>query len=764
MRRERPLAMPRSRTSGSSNRNRWNGLRSAPAALRLVPVLICLLFVSASSALFGNSDAAFAQTPPAAKSPAAKATPAEPPVVASAEPSEPKTPAMMIVFDGSGSMWGRLASDNAVKLNMARDAVRKSWPKLGTSVRVGLASFGHNRKGDCGDTEVILDPATGDVGRFMTPLDKLNPKGRGPLVEALKEAAGEFAADTDSAQTMLLIHDDADNCQRDACAAATEIKRDHPKLVIHVLGLGLSQADSQRMACVPQITGGKFFDAQDSATVGQAMEEVFQLASANGAPVAPNPSPANVAGPPAKTPVDAIPTASARPAPPLPPNLRPPGPPGLRLMTALVTGGPALDIPVRWRVWREGDGAGAPLVDTRAATIDLDIPPGKYFVEARQGLVSARRSVEALPNVQVPVLLALNAGALERAAVSQKSGVVVAPTVTITSTTTQAAPGDSPNSVIWPDASAREAVLLPPGSWRIVSEIGAARTEQVVTVTAGLITDLGKAFAVGHLRLRAVDREGGQTAQRVNFRIWEDDPESPNGRREVARSAAAEPVFTLPPGTYFVVARQGSAEVRERVLLNGGDDVARTFILSLGRLTMQSQLQGAAGSISTDPVTYRVLRLDPPPATTATIINGTGNDRSESGPVEVARTGAPMATLDLAAGRYRIESQLGGQNARAVRTVEIRPGATQAITIDYPAARVHLRLVGNAARAATSDLYWDIRDSSDNSVWRTVQAEPRAFLAAGRYKLRIETRDRRYDTTFEVKAGENLNLDLDPPG
>jgi hypothetical protein len=80
------------------------------------------------------------------------------------------------------------------------------------------------------------------------------------------------------------------------------------------------------------------------------------------------------------------------------------------------------------------------------------------------------------------------------------------------------------------------------------------------------------------------------------------------------------------------------------------------------------------------------------------------------------------------------------------------------------AARVHLRLVGAAARTATSDLYWDIRDSSDASVWRTVQAEPRAFLNAGRYKLRIETRDRRYDTTFEVKAGENLTLDLDPPG
>jgi Ca-activated chloride channel homolog len=723
----------------------------------------CLLAFASVLAMTSVVDA---QTPPTAANPPAAKTALVPAPAAAptpAEPAEPKTPALMIVFDGSGSMWGRLASDNAMKLGIARDAVRKSWPKIGPKVRVGLASFGHTRKGDCGDTEVILDPATGDVARFMTPLDKLNPKGKGPLVDAIKEAAGEFAADNDSAQTMLLIHDDADNCQKDACEAATEIKRDHPNLVIHVLGLGLSKADAERMACVPRITGGKFFDAQDTAAVGQAMDDVFVLANADGSTNATQPTPADSAAKLGKAPPEKVAAAApAAPAKPLPPNLRPPGTPGLRLMTSLVPGGAALDIPVRWRVWREGDGAGAPLVDARAATIDLDMAPGKYFVEARQGLVSARRSVEALPNVQVPVLLALNAGSLKRAPTSQKSGVVVAPTVTITSTTTQAAPGDSPYSVIWPDASAREAVLLPPGTWRVVSEIGAARTEQVVAVIAGQDTDLGPAFAVGHLRLRAVDREGGQTAENASFRIWEDDPESPRGRREVARSAAAEPVFTLPPGTYFVVARQGSAEVRERVLLNGGDDVARTFILGLGRLTLQSQLQGTSAPLSTDPVTYRVLRLDaPPPAATAA---GPGSERAETGPVEVARTGAPVTTLDLAAGRYRIESQLGGQNARAVRTVEIKPGQTQAITIDYPAARVRLRLVGNAARTATSDLYWDIRDSTDNSVWRTVQAEPRAFLAAGRYKLRIETRERRYDTTFEVKAGEHLNLDLDPPG
>ncbi len=64
----------------------------------------------------------------------------------------------MIVVDGSGSMWGNLGTDKRPKLEMVREALRALLPSLRTDARVGLASFGHRRRGNCGDAEVIVPP------------------------------------------------------------------------------------------------------------------------------------------------------------------------------------------------------------------------------------------------------------------------------------------------------------------------------------------------------------------------------------------------------------------------------------------------------------------------------------------------------------------------------------------------------------------------------------------------------------------------------
>ena len=52
----------------------------------------------------------------------------------------------------------------------------------------------------------------------------------------------------------------------------------------------------------------------------------------------------------------------------------------------------------------------------------------------------------------------------------------------------------------------------------------------------------------------------------------------------MARSAAAQAEFALPPGTYYVIARQGSVEARERLEIGSGDVVRRTLSAATGRL------------------------------------------------------------------------------------------------------------------------------------------------------------------------------------
>ena len=74
------------------------------------------------------------------------------------------------------------------KLVLAREALRRGLGKLSPQARVGLAVFGH-RRGDCSDVEVVRQPEPLDVGQVMAPLEQFNPRGRGPLTLALREAA-----------------------------------------------------------------------------------------------------------------------------------------------------------------------------------------------------------------------------------------------------------------------------------------------------------------------------------------------------------------------------------------------------------------------------------------------------------------------------------------------------------------------------------------------------------------------------------------------
>jgi len=102
-------------------------------------------------------------------------------------------PSVVIIFDGSGSMAGNIEGVRGSKVVLAREAVRQALTKVGPQTRVGLVSFGH-RRGDCGDVELLRPLEPLDVQRIGDSLEKMNPRGRGPLTTALLEAAKPLAA------------------------------------------------------------------------------------------------------------------------------------------------------------------------------------------------------------------------------------------------------------------------------------------------------------------------------------------------------------------------------------------------------------------------------------------------------------------------------------------------------------------------------------------------------------------------------------------
>ena len=165
----------------------------------------------------------------------------------------------------------------------------------------------------------------------------------------------------------------------------------------------------------------------------------------------------------------------------------------------------------------------------------------------------------------------------------------------------------------------------------------------------------------------------------MTFILAQDDPDAPQGRREVARSAAPTPTFTLPAGTYYVTARTPTADVREQLAIGAGDAVNRAMPLSLAHIKLVATIGGQSPDPAS-PITYRVVRLDGEPR-------------------EIARTIASEPEFDLSAGRYRLEASLGGSNVIAATDMAVAAGQAQKVTLPLDGGSVTLKRDGSAPSA-----------------------------------------------------------------
>ena len=178
--------------------------------------------------------------------------------------------------------------------------------------------------------------------------------------------------------------------------------------------------------------------------------------------------------------------------------------------------------------------------------------------------------------------------------------------------------------------------------------------------------------------------------------------------------------------------RRGGIEHRERVPVRPGETVKRTISMAFARVRLASKGGNSQLGI---PISYRIERVDGP------------------APV-IRRWNEPEVVLDLTPGRYRFVARLGAQNAVTEREADIRAGFESRIDFDTGAGSIHLKLKGSESGLGFGAVYWQIFDDRGTAVWRTGQAEPVLALAAGRYRVRAEVRDKALERTLDVRAGE----------
>jgi Ca-activated chloride channel family protein len=132
-------------------------------------------------------------------------------------------------------------------------------------------AYGHRRKGDCEDIELLIPLGQVDRTAFAKTVDDIMPKGMTPITAALEQAA-EGLRYKENKATVILVSDGLETCKGDPCAVAKKLEQLGVDFTAHVIAFDLKPEETEKLRCIADSTGGKFFPASDAASLKDALD------------------------------------------------------------------------------------------------------------------------------------------------------------------------------------------------------------------------------------------------------------------------------------------------------------------------------------------------------------------------------------------------------------------------------------------------------------------------------------------------------------
>jgi len=180
-------------------------------------------------------------------------------------------PEVTFILDASGSMWGK--AGDTTKIEAAKTVLSQIIPGLVPEVKIGLVAYGHRRKGDCKDIEVLINPGSDDRTALLDKVKALQPKGKTPITDAVTMVVEQLKT-KENETTIVLISDGLETCAADPCKSIKDLKETGIKFIMHVVGFGVSTEENQQLACLAQAGGGKYLTANDMRSLLDALNSI----------------------------------------------------------------------------------------------------------------------------------------------------------------------------------------------------------------------------------------------------------------------------------------------------------------------------------------------------------------------------------------------------------------------------------------------------------------------------------------------------------
>lgn len=188
----------------------------------------------------------------------------------------------MIVFDASGSMAGNtvqgLFSDKT-RIDEVRKALGEVLPEVTKFRKVGLITYGPGPYGQC-NVDLAFPPIPNAADRIMSVVNALNPAGKTPLTEAVRQAAEVLDYKTEKG-VVVLVTDGEETCGGAPCDLGKFLKANSRALTVHVIGYqltGFSWTGAESILdvqCLAEETGGLYIAAKNRDDLVKAFQKTL---------------------------------------------------------------------------------------------------------------------------------------------------------------------------------------------------------------------------------------------------------------------------------------------------------------------------------------------------------------------------------------------------------------------------------------------------------------------------------------------------------
>ena len=163
--------------------------------------------------------------------------------------------------------------DARPKIEVAKEVLSGLVGDLPADVVPGLVVFGHRRKDDCSDIEVVVSPNPSAAQQMIEKIPLIQALGKTPLRGAIHTAAEQLYAGAGE-RTIVLVSDGVDTCETDPNALILELAQKKIAFKIYVVGFDVTSKERGPLESIARESGGQYFDAASAAQLKEALGKV----------------------------------------------------------------------------------------------------------------------------------------------------------------------------------------------------------------------------------------------------------------------------------------------------------------------------------------------------------------------------------------------------------------------------------------------------------------------------------------------------------